>query len=152
LRCFGMIYLASSWRNEYYSTVLKRLRMSGLTVYDFREEGSAFDWSDVDPTWTNSPGIRKLYEPAQLIDMYTHPAAERGWANDLGALQNADSCILVLPCGKSAHLEAGYSIGRKKPTAVYLPEPCEPELMWRLADDIISDLEKLITWAWSIRV
>jgi nucleoside 2-deoxyribosyltransferase len=44
----------------------------------------------------------------------------------------ADCCVLVLPCGRSAHIEAGYMAGRGKPVWVLAVEPCEPELMYKL--------------------
>ena len=57
---------------------------------------------------------------------------------DCEALQRADACILLLPSGRSAHLEAGWCMGQGKPTAVYAPEPIEPELMYLLASHILT--------------
>ena len=48
------IYVASSWRNKYYSDVVDRLREAGHEVYDFRNppQGTGgFHWSDVDPNY-----------------------------------------------------------------------------------------------------
>lgn len=39
-----------------------------------------------------------------------------------------DTCVLVLPCGRSAHTEAGWFAGRGLKTIVYMPEKQEPEL------------------------
>ena len=44
------IYVASSWRNEYYPEVVKVLRDAGHDVYDFRNPPSGdpgFKWSCV---------------------------------------------------------------------------------------------------------
>ena len=57
------IYVASSWRNEYYPEVVAKLREAGHDVYDFH--------------------------------------------NDIEAMEACDVCVLVLPCGRSAHTEAG---------------------------------------------
>ena len=35
------IYVASSWRNEYYPEVVRQLREAGHEVYDFRNPPSA---------------------------------------------------------------------------------------------------------------
>lgn len=43
----------------------------------------------------------------------------------------ADVCVLVMPCGRSAHLEAGWFVGAGKPTLILL-ENGEPELMYRM--------------------
>ena len=37
-----------------------------------------------------------------------HPLAEHQFAADLEALEHADTCVLELPCGRSAHTEAGW--------------------------------------------
>ena len=58
--CFTMakIYVASSWKNEYYPEVVKRLEEDGHDVYDFRNPphgGGGFHWTDVDvdaPNWS----------------------------------------------------------------------------------------------------
>ena len=44
------IYVASSWRNQYYTDVVGRLSEAGHEVYDFRNppQGTGgFHWSDV---------------------------------------------------------------------------------------------------------
>ena len=41
----------------------------------------------------------------------------------------ADTCVLVLPCGRSAHAEEGWFAGKGLKTVVYIPEKQEPELM-----------------------
>lgn len=50
------IYLASSWKNTYYPSVLAALRAAGHDVYDFRNPGDGtdgFKWSNIDPDWQN---------------------------------------------------------------------------------------------------
>ncbi len=45
-----MIYVASSWRNEYFYEVVAELRDAGHNVYDFRNPPSGdpgFKWSNV---------------------------------------------------------------------------------------------------------
>lgn len=142
-----MIYLASSWRNRYYDFVLTSLKAAELEVYDFREEGSAFDWKDVDPNWTNKTGIRIEYTVEQLNEMLHHPKANYGFAQDFSNLDKADITILVAPCGRSAHLELGYSLGQKKPCAIFMIEKHEPELMYRMCNLMTKDIGKLIEWA-----
>lgn len=134
------IYVASSWRNPYYPEVVKRLHAEGHEVYDFRNPphgGSGFHWTDVNenvPNWT--------FE--QYAEGLTHPLAERQFAADLEALQQADTCVLVLPCGRSAHTEAGWMAGKGKRVIVYIPEMVEPELMYKLFDDVIGNLDNLV--------
>ena len=134
------IYVASSWRNAYFPEVVKRLREYGHEVYDFRnppQGGHGFHWTDIDPNcaeWTF----------AEYADGLTHPAAEKQFANDIEALEWADTCVLVLPCGRSAHTEAGWFAGKGLKTIVYMPEKQEPELMYKLFDGVVGSLDDLI--------
>lgn len=58
------------------------------------------------------------------------PAPQHGFSNDFEAMKWADEFCLLLPCGRSAHLEAGWAIGQGKRTSIYIPELVEPELMY----------------------
>lgn len=130
------IYVASSWRNPWQPGVVLILRASGHDVYDFREPEPGvrgFAWSDIDPHWQS--WRPEPYRHAQ------HPIAEDGFRRDMDALRACDACVLVLPCGNSAHLELGWAAGAGKRTAVLFPrgvpisaigghsvreEPCAP--------------------------
>jgi hypothetical protein len=58
----------------------------------------------------------------------------------------ADVTVLVLPCGRSSHLELGYAVGIKQRTDVLMLEPCEAELMYLLVDRICLSMDELLTW------
>ena len=134
------IYVASSWRNPYDEQVVKRLREEGHEVYDFRNPphgGNGFHWTDVDenaPDWT--------FE--EYAEGLSHPLAERQFKADLDALEWADACVLVLPCGRSAHTEAGSMAGHGKKVVVYIPKMEEPELMYKLFDKVAGTLDEVI--------
>ena len=78
--------------------------------------------------------------------MIDHPVAIAGFEADFGAMQRADTFVLVLPCGKSAHLELGWAVGAGKRTAILLEDPVEPELMYRMVDFMASHMDELIDW------
>ena len=134
------IYVASSWRNKYFPEVVTRLREAGHEVYDFRNPphgGAGFHWTDIDPdapAWTY----------AQYAEGLHHPLAERQFQADIDALTWADTCVLVLPCGRSAHTEAGWMAGAGKRVIAYIPEMLEPELMYKLFDGIAGSLDELV--------
>ena len=56
----------------------------------------------------------------------------------------ADTCVLVLPCGRSAHAEAGWFAGRGLKTVVYIPEKQEPELMYKIFDKVVGSMDDLL--------
>ena len=51
---------------------------------------------------------------------------------------------IMLPCGRSAHTEAGWFAGRGKLTIAYIPERQEPELMYKLFNKVCCSIEELI--------
>ena len=131
------IYLASSWRNPQYESILAVLRGDGHSVYDFKEEG--FGWADISPAWLN-------WTPEEFTEAVVSPKAVAHFKTDHAALDWADTCVLLLPCGRSAHLEAGYAIGQGKETYFLLhPDKFEPELMYLLGGRhcMFTDLDDL---------
>jgi hypothetical protein len=136
------IYVASSWRNEIQPRVVHLLERNGHQVYDFRHpfggEHLGFRWSSVDEQWEDWD--RVTYRNSLL-----HPIARAGFHSDFDAMKWADVCVLVTPCGKSAHLEAGYFIGAGKRLVIYLTDIQEAELMYSMADHIVLSYEELLT-------
>lgn len=145
------LYVASSWRNEHYPLVVKTLRgvsaAAGLDpgagqhwgVHDFRDQAGSFSWRDVDPDWEN-------WDRHRYVEKIRHPLADIGFDRDMAGLRRATHCLIVGPSGRSAHLELGWACGAGKPTAIYLPEDQEPELMYRMADVILTDMDQVIGW------
>ena len=141
------IYVASSWRNEYYPDIVVRLREAGHEVYDFRNPPSGdegFKWSSVSEDYM-------AWTPQEYREQLEHPKAVRQFRNDIEAMEACDTCVLVLPCGRSAHTEAGWFAGRGKKTmvstnrpGVYIPERQEPELMYKLFDGVCCTMEEVI--------
>ena len=136
------IYVASSWRNNHQQYVVNELRKAGHDVYDFKHptEGDVgFHWSEIDPNWQN-------WNTHQYCDALKHSYAQFGFNRDFNAMKSSDICILCLPCGRSAHLEAGWMKGAGKKVIAYIPpnEKIEPELMYNLLDGISCDIYRII--------
>lgn len=131
------IYLASSWRNNLQPALVEVLRSDGHEVYDFRNPPgrTGFAWEDIDPNW-------KAWGAVKYRDALMTPTANAGFAADFGGMDWADTCVLLLPCGRSAHLEAGYMAGQGKQVVVLTRDGEEPELMAKLLDAVcISEME-----------
>ncbi len=113
------IYVASSWKNEHQPVVVEMLRALGNEVYDFRQ---------------------------QYREALRHTLARNGFYYDMQALRKCQACVLVLPSGHSASWEFGWACGKGKCGTVYMPEACEPELMY--ADyPIQTTMPELLSWA-----
>lgn len=135
-----MIYLATSWRNEYFEGVVDCFQQWNVPIYNFRDD-NGFSWSEIDPfPWTWNKYRYKEY-------LTTHPRAIDGFKKDKDVLQNCRGLLLITPCGRSAHLELGYVAGLGKPTAIYLKEDQDPELMYKLADEVLLDIDDVHQWA-----
>ncbi len=135
------VYVASSWRNAYQPEVVNALREAGHEVYDFRNPPhgrGGFHWSDVDENWLE-------WSVQEYCKGMVHPVAESGFKADFDAMEWADACVLVLPCGRSAHAEAGWFAGKGLKTIVYLPEKQEPELMYKLFSHVTGSIDEVIS-------
>lgn len=123
------IYLASSWKNPHQPKDLAVLLDAGFSVYDFRnpcDGDNGFSWREVEPEWrTKWPK-----DPRAFAKGLSHPIAENGFALDMQAIDSASVCVLCLPAGNSAHLEAGFMVARGAPLIVIAHEGYEPELMY----------------------
>ncbi len=119
------IYVASSWRNPLQIGIVAALKAAGLDVYDFRNpapDKSGFSWREIDPDWP-------LWTPKQWRDALRTTTAQAGYALDKGGMDRADCGVLVLPCGRSAHLEAGYMGAQGKPVFTLALDQVDPDLM-----------------------
>lgn len=134
------IYVASSWRNKHQSSVVKLLRSAGHKVCDVKNpriDDRGFSWKEIEPDWQS-------WTPFQFRNNLSHPIAERGFSNDWEAMQWADTGVLLLPCGRSAHIESGHFVGAKKPLYILILEQTEPELMYKMATGICLSVDELI--------
>lgn len=139
------IYVASSWRNAMQPAIVHVLRAAGHDVYDFRQPSPGnhgFSWHEIDPTIPRGPADLEL-TAGTIRSMLDHPASVDGFALDMGALQWCDTLVLVLPCGRSAHLEAGWAAGAGKRTIGLLADG-EPDLMWKMLDHLAIDVGELL--------
>lgn len=139
------VYVASSWRCQRQLTVVQALQHRGVDLYDFRNppNGAGFGWEEVMPF--------NVERQATYVDDYLrgldHPRAVEGFDSDFSAMEECDTCVLVLPCGRSAHLELGWFVGQGKRTAILLDGPfVTPELMYKMVDYLTPSLATLIRW------
>lgn len=135
------IYVASSWRNLDQPEVVARLRARGFEVYDFRNPPgrAGFAWSEIDPWWQS-------WTAADYIAALQDPHAVAGYESDFAAMQWADTFVLVLPCGRSAHLELGWAVGAGKRTVIITRDGEEPELMAKMVDHIAVGLDDALEY------
>ena len=131
------IYLIGSLRNPQIPKIAARLRKEGFDVFD--------DWyaagPEADDKWMEYEKARG-HNFSQALQGY---AANHVYQFDLHHLKRADFGILVLPAGKSGHLELGYLIGRGKPGYILLDkEPDRFDVMYKFASGVFSTIDDLL--------
>lgn len=134
------IYVASSWRNKQQPDLVTALRGAGHFVYDFKNPAPGnygFAWDQIDKKWLQ-------WTAEEYVAALQTPIACQGYTFDMRAMEWADTCVLLLPCGRSAHLEAGWFAGRGKRTIVFTRDGEEPELMALMCNNIVWDMAGLM--------
>lgn len=133
-----VIYLIGSLRNPDIPILANQLREVGYDVFD--------DWfapgPEADDYWQKYETTRgRTYKEA--LNGY---AARHIFEFDFHHLQKADIGILVLPTGKSGHLEFGWMVGQGKPGYVLFGagEPERWDVMYQFATDVFFNMEELI--------
>lgn len=144
-----MIYVASSWRNPYQPGIVAALRSEGHEVYDFRRPAGrddGFHWTEVMPSYSGDAATWGGVSPGEFLVALDHERAAEGFASDFDAMKNCDTCVAVLPCGRSAHLELGWFVGQGRRTAILLEDRVTPELMYLMVDHLAASLDGLLDW------
>lgn len=127
------IYLIGSLRNPKIRLIAASLRARGYDVFD--------DWHGTH---------------AQADDEWQKYANQRGWTYqealagasaqsifnlDKTHLDRADAVVMVLPCGRSGHLELGYARGCRKPGFILLNGKVDRyDVMYSFATAIVADM------------
>lgn len=135
------VYVASSWRNPMVEAVVHVLQSNGLSVFDFRnppDDQPAFSFQQVDPNW------QRWTLPRFLRELRDNPTVRHAFERDRIAIERCDILVMVMPCGKSGHLELGYAAGLNKRTVIFAMQPIQPELMYGFAGKIVSDFAALL--------
>lgn len=131
------LYLIGSLRNPEVPLLANRIRELGFDVFD--------DWyaagPEADDYWQQYETIRgRHYQEA----LYGH-AAEHVFFYDQHHLDESDIALLLLPAGKSVHLEFGYMIGQGKPGYVLFDAvPERWDVMYRMAARVFFSQEELL--------
>lgn len=137
------IYLASSWKNA----VAVRGIAAYLEEYGFKvdafcrstDQRYSFHWSE----FVDTEEALQQYDALSFLD---DPRVRRAFDEDKRWLDWADTVVMVMPCGRSSHLEAGYAVGQRKRLFIYGDfAKGEFDVMYGFANGLFrtEDLKKL---------
>lgn len=131
------VYIIGSLRNKNIPTVAESLRSTGLDVFD--------DWYSAGPEADDY--LRDYYRDRGLSysEVLNSYAAKHIFEFDRYHLERCDCAVLVLPAGKSGHLELGYVIGLGKPGYILMDgEPERVDIMHSFATKVFMNQEEMI--------
>ena len=131
-----IIYLIGSLRNPEVPKVGNYLRSLGHEVVD--------DWystgPEADDKWREYEIQRKRSYKQALKGIY----AKHVFAFDFYHFNRADVGVMILPTGRSGHLELGYIVGSGKPGYIVLGGEYDRwDVMYQFADEVFDTVEEL---------
>src|SRR3990172_8336099 len=131
------IYLIGSLRNPRVPIIANLLREAGFDTFD--------DWYAAGPRADDHWQEYEIGRGHDYIQALQGHAAKHVYYYDLNHLTRADIVVLVLPAGKSGHLELGWALGQGKKGYILLGEvPERFDVMYRFANGVLSTTTELI--------
>lgn len=131
-----VIYLIGSLRNPEIPHIANRLREEGFEVVD--------DWfsagPEADDYWQAHEAIRGRHYREALNGLHARDVFEF----DKRHLDRADIGVLVMPAGKSAHIELGYICKDKRGFVLFNDVPERFDVMYQFAEDVCFSVEELV--------
>ena len=134
------IYVASSWKNKDLCLSLAAwLRSEGHEVDCFCDPSTgrySFHWSEL---------VEKEDDLAAFdqFKFMADPRTRRAFDEDKKWLDWAEAVVLLLPSGRSAHLEGGYAKGQGKRLYILGDfRPGEYEVMYGFADGVYRYMDR----------
>jgi len=130
-------YLIGSLRNPEIPAIAAKIREAGFEVFD--------DWFAAGPIADDSWQEYEKGKGVHYDIAIRSYAAQHVFEFDKYHLDRVDIGILVMPAGKSGHLELGYLVGRGKPTYVLFDrEPERWDVMYAFTNGVFFSTEALI--------
>lgn len=131
------VYVIGSLRNKNVPDIARDLRDLGLGVFD--------DWYSAGPEADDY--LRDYYRERGLSysEVLNSYSARHIFEFDKKHLDRCDCAVMVMPAGKSGHLELGYVIGRGKPGYILMDgEPERVDIMHQFATKVFMSKEEML--------
>ncbi len=131
------VYVIGSLRNPEVPNVARALRAAGWDAFD--------DWFSAGETADDSWQAYETARGSNYPEALAGYAAQHVYKFDKHHLDRCDAAILVMPAGKSAHLELGYVIGSGKPGYILLgPETGRYDVMYNFATRVFLTVDDAV--------
>jgi len=129
-------FISGRWRNrDNVGHLAKKLRARGNSVYCFLDSQSTDVFSEdpeesmkkfeAIPNWREDAYVRRVYE------------------DDMTGLKESRSLVMLLPAGKSCHIEAGVAFGMGK-HLILIGEQSEAESLYLIFHEVYPDVRSFL--------
>jgi len=112
------------------------IRSKGKTCYDFTEVPDP-----ANPT-ASAEELMAIHESHP--DFFVRPYHREVFERDLDRLHNAETVVLLLPAGTSAHIEAGIAFGLGK-KLILIGQPEKPESLYFIFTERYQTIEEFLS-------
>ena len=131
------LYVIGSLRNPRITEVGNALRAAGYNVFEDWHAGGP----SADDEWQRYEKERGRGYKEALAGYH----AQNIFNFDLVHLNRAEAGVLVMPAGRSGHIEFGYLAGQNKPVFVLFDEePSRYDIMHQFATAICFNIDELV--------
>lgn len=132
------MYIIGSLRNPEIPVIANTLNSLGLEAFS--------DWFGAGPIADDSWKEHELLRGRKYAEALKGYSAKHIFEFDKYHLNRCDSALLVMPAGKSGHLELGYASGLGKPTFVLFDEePDRWDIMYGFTEGVFFSLDAFIS-------
>ena len=121
---------------EKVRALITAIRQKGKTCYDFSAKPA-------DPKNAEAPFEDQMLALESHTDFLNDPVHRHHYETDLAGLRNAETIVLLLPAGTSAHIESGIAFGMGK-KLIRIGEPEKPETLYYIFDECYKTAEEFL--------
>lgn len=136
-------FIASRWRNrDSVLELTEKIRSKGKSVYCFIEgDGPKYQLKDLENQHEPEAFMQKF---ESIPDWKNDRAVKEIFDVDMNSLKTSEALILLLPCGKSAHIEAGvaYGMGKK---CIVIGEQKETESLYLIFNEFYNSIDDFVS-------
>lgn len=129
-------FVSGRWRNrDNVLDLARRIREKGKSVYCFLEVAHSLGRVDDDP----DESMREF----EKLDWRSDPYVREVFENDMAGERASETFVMLLPVGKSCHIEAGvaYGLGKK---CVLIGKQEEAESLYLIFKEVYETLDEFL--------
>ncbi|MEX2028541.1 MAG: hypothetical protein WD988_03545 [Candidatus Curtissbacteria bacterium] len=129
-------FVSGKWRNrDNVLDLAKKIRKKGYTVYCFLEAVHSIHRVQDDP--------EQSMKEFEKLDWRNDTYVKEVFQNDMEGERASDVLVMLLPAGKSCHIEAGIAYGMGK-RCILIGEQKEAESLYLIFDESYNSFEEFL--------